>query len=271
LEPSNKADLMTKLKSYNGELIIERGGTKKISVKELKEGASGREGMFGLSTRFIEKAIDEALVKSEHNCLNPISVKESLMAAVEKGDFTDDEKKKFLAFLTDTLHKDFLQILEKEIVKAGVHAFDEQAQALFDNYIDHAEAFVNKTKIKDSVTGEELEPDEVSMRSIEEQLGLSGDAAKGFRQDVISFCAQAWRRKQAIDWKSYVPLKQAIENKIMAATSEFVRVVMKSRARGQKEVQKYNEIVTLMKAMGYECDHCIDMILKFAHNHLWRD
>lgn len=271
LEPSNKADLMTKLKLYNGELIIERGGTKKISIKELKEEALAKEGMFGLSTRFIEKAIDGALIKSEHNCLNPISVRESLMAAVEKGDFPDDEKKKLLAFLTNMLHKDFLQILEKEIVKAGVHAFDEQAQALFDNYIDHAEAFVNKTKVKDSVTDEELEPDEVSMRSIEEQLGLSGDAAKGFRQDVISFCAQVWRRKQVIDWKSYAPLKQAIENKIMAATSEFVRVVMKSRARDQKEVQKYSEIVRQMKTMGYECDHCIDVILKFAHNHLWRD
>ncbi|HEX4988173.1 MAG TPA: serine protein kinase, partial [Candidatus Binatia bacterium] len=52
LEPTNKCDLMTKLKLYNGEEVVEKGRTKKVDVQELRD-ASKREGMNGISTRFI--------------------------------------------------------------------------------------------------------------------------------------------------------------------------------------------------------------------------
>src|SRR2546426_11241946 len=60
LEPSNKCDLMTKLKLYNGEEVVEKGKTKKIDVQELRDDTK-REGMTGISTRFIMKALDNAL------------------------------------------------------------------------------------------------------------------------------------------------------------------------------------------------------------------
>ncbi len=269
--PSNKCSPLTKVKAYNGEPVIEKGATKKISVKELKEEAPKSEGMTGLSTRFIMKAIDNALVESEHNCLNPIVVIKALTERVENEDFSDDERKKLLGFLKKTVHGEYIKILEKEITKAGVHAFEEQAKELFNNYLDHAEAFVNNHKIKDTDTNEELEPDEEFMTSIEEQLGLSGDAAYGFRQDVISYMASLWRRGTNVGWKDYEPLKEAIENKIISATSDFVRITVKSKARDKKEKKKYSEIVEAMKSIGYECDHCIEMILNFARNYIWRD
>lgn len=269
LAPSNKVDAMTKLKLYNGELIIEEGGTKKISVKELKKEAPATESMTGLSTRFIIKAIDTALVTGKHDCLNPISIREALVKAIEQGDFSDDERKKLLEFIKYTIHQEYLSILEKEIIKAAIHAFDEQAQALFENYLDHAEAFVNNKQVKDK--GEELEPDEKFMSSIEEHLGLSEDAAEGFRQDLAFFMLSVYKKGQTPTWKSYEPLKEAIEKKIISATSGFVQVTVKSKAKDKKQSKKYNEIVQRMKEMGYECDHCIDIILNFARNHLWRD
>jgi serine protein kinase len=57
LEPTSKCDLMTKLRLYNGEEVVEKGRTKKIDVQELKEDTK-REGMSGISTRFIMKALD---------------------------------------------------------------------------------------------------------------------------------------------------------------------------------------------------------------------
>jgi len=51
LEPNAKCDLVTKLKLYNGEEVVEKGKTKKIDVQELREDAK-REGMSGISTRF---------------------------------------------------------------------------------------------------------------------------------------------------------------------------------------------------------------------------
>ncbi len=66
-------------------------------------------------------------------------------------------RKKYLAFIQDTIRKEYNKVLEKEITKAFIQSFREQAESLFNNYLDHAEAYVNKTKIKDRSTGEQLE------------------------------------------------------------------------------------------------------------------
>ena len=82
LEPTNKCDLMTKLKLYNGEEVVEKGKTKKIDVIELREEAKS-EGMNGISTRFIMKALDNALSDNiDQNAIHRISVRESLVDIV---------------------------------------------------------------------------------------------------------------------------------------------------------------------------------------------
>src|SRR5579862_8770800 len=86
LEPTSKCDLMTKLRLYNGEEVVEKGRTKKIDVTELKEDAK-REGMSGISTRFIMKALDNALSDNvTGNCINPINVREALIQMTKEGD-----------------------------------------------------------------------------------------------------------------------------------------------------------------------------------------
>src|ERR1043166_7036097 len=177
LEPTGKCDLMTKLKLYNGEEVVEKGKTKKIDVQELRA-ATQREGMSGISTRFIMKALDNALSDNvEGNCINPINVREALISMVKEADLPDDTRKQYLEVLQDTLHKEYLEVLEKEITRAFVYSYQEQAESLFQNYLDHAEAFVNKTKVKDRNTKEELQPDEGFLKSIEEQIAIIGSAA----------------------------------------------------------------------------------------------
>ncbi|MBZ4663693.1 MAG: prkA [Caloramator sp.] len=270
LTPSNKVDMMTKLKLYNGEDILENGTTKKIDIKELKEEAGPREGMTGISTRFIVKAIDNALSSSEYDCINPLSVMESILKSVRELDVSEDEKKKYTAYIQDTIRKEYNKILEKEITKAFIHGFREQAESLFNNYIDNAEAYVNKTKIKDKATGEELNPDEAFMRSIEEQIGISPNSAKGFRTDVTSYMFYVMRNGGKIDYTSYEPLREAIEKKLIASVKDLTRIITKSKVRDKEQDAKYNAMVEKMKEDGY-CDHCCDVILKYAANNLWKD
>ena len=152
LEPSAKCDPMTKLRLYNGEEVVEKGRTKKLTVKELREDAK-REGMFGISTRFVMKALDNALSDGGAS-INPINVREALIRMVKEMEVADDTRKQYLEFLQDTIHKEYLEILEKEITKAFVYSYQEQAESLFQNYLDHAEAYVNQTKVKDRNTRE---------------------------------------------------------------------------------------------------------------------
>ncbi len=270
LEPTNKCDLMSKLKLYNGEEVVEKGRTKRVDVEELREAAK-REGMNGISTRFIMKALDNALSdNTAGHCINPINVREALIDMVKEADLPDDTRKQYLEFLQDTLHKEYLELLEKEITRAFVYSYQEQAESLFQNYLDHAEAYVNKSKVKDRNTKEELSPDEGFMKSIEEQIAIIGSAADGFRQEVIAYLWAANRRGEKIEYGSYEPLKEAIEKKLMTSVRDLSRIVTKARTRDEEQGEKYNAMVKNLLDHGY-CPSCVDVVLKYAANNLWKD
>lgn len=270
LEPTSKCDLMTKLRLYNGEEVVEKGRTKKIDVQELKEDAK-REGMSGISTRFIMKALDNALSDNvSGNCINPINVREALIGMVKEADLPDDTRKQHLELLQDTLHKEYLDLLEKEITRAFVYSYQEQAEALFQNYLDHAEAYVNKTKVRDRNTKEELPPDEGFLKSIEEQIAIIGSAADGFRQEVIAYLWSTSRRGEKVSYRSYEPLKEAIEKKLMTSVRDISRIITKARTRDEEQGEKYSAMVKNLLENGY-CESCVDVVLKYAANNLWKD
>ena len=99
-----------------------------------------------------------------------------------------------------------MRLLEKEITKAFVSAYQEQAESLFNNYLDHADAYVNATKVKDNVTGEEMIADESFLASIEEQIGIVGSAKENFRADITAYMFAKLRRKEIIDWNIFTKI-----------------------------------------------------------------
>ena len=270
LKPSNKVDPITKMKIYNGDEIVEKGYIKKIDINDLREEVRD-EGMTGISTRFIMKAIDAALADSEKAMVTPISIREALIKQVKEQIVVEDLREKYLSFLQKELHDEYLKILETEITKAFVSAYQEQAESLFDNYLDHAEAYVNSSKVKDAITGEEMVPDEEFLCSIEEQIGIVGAARENFRADITAYMFAKLRRKEKIDWTSYGPLKEAIETKLLMSVRDISRIVTKSKSRDKKQQQKYSEMVkTLIEDYGYNEDSATE-IIKYASNNLWRD
>jgi len=270
LHPSNKVDALTKMKIYNGKDVIEKGTVKKIDINDLRDEARD-EGMTGISTRFIMKAIDSALSDSERNMVTPISIREALITQVKDQIVVEDDRNRYLDFLGKTLHDEYLNLLEKEITKAFVSAYDEQAESLFDNYLDHAEAYVNLATVKDSITNEEIQPDESFMASIEEQIGITGTSRENFRVDITAFMFSKLRRGEKVDWKSYAPLREAIENKLTSSVKQISRIVTKSKSRDKKQQGKYNEMVaTLINDYGYS-ENSAEEVIKFAANNLWRD
>jgi len=270
LHTSNKVDAMTKMKIYNGEDVIEKGVIRKIDIQDLRD-ESRDEGMTGISTRFIMKAIDSALSDSDKSMVTPISIRDALIKQVKDQIVSDEERERLLNFLQKDLHDEYLKILEKEITKAFVSAYEEQAESLFNNYLDHAEAFVNATKVKDKVTNEEMRPDEKFLVSIEEQIGIVGSSKENFRADITAYMFSKLRRKEKIDWRSYTPLAEAIESKLMDSVRDLSRIVTKSKSRDKKQQTKYGEMVTtLIDEYGYN-ESSAEEVIKFASNNLWRD
>ena len=270
LKQSQKCDLLTKMKIYNGEEVIEKGRVKKIDISDLRE-ESRDEGMKGISTRFIMKAIDYALCESETECVTPIGVMKAITKMIKEQIVDEDFREKCLELIQKVVREEYLSILETEIAKAFITAYEEQAQALFDTYLDNAEAYTTRSKMKDRITKEERQPDETFMKSIEEVIGISGSSKQGFRSDVTAYMFAKMRRKERVDYRSYEPLKEAIESYLINSVKDMARIVTKSKTRDDEQKKKYSEMVcTLMDEYGYN-EESAEEILTYASNNLWRD
>jgi len=270
LKPTQKCDIMTKMKIYNGEEVIEKGRVKKIDIKDLRE-ESRDEGMNGISTRFIMKAIDNALSDSEKSFITPISVMSAVTKQVQEQVIDEEFRTRCLELIQKVVREEYLKILETEIAKAFVTAYEEQAQSLFDNYLDNAEAHTTRQKIKDRVTREEREPDEKFMRAIEEQIGIVASSRDGFRSDVTAYMFAKMRRNEKVSYTSYEPLKEAIEGYLIASVKDMARIVTKSKTRDDEQQKKYsNMITTMVDEYGYTPESA-EEVLTFASNNLWRD
>ena len=270
LKASQKCDLLTKMKIYNGEEVIEKGRVKRIDIKDLREEAR-HEGMSGISTRFIAKALDTALTNSDKEMITPVSVIESLSRMVKEQIADEEFKQSCLELIQKVVREEYLKMLETEIAKAFVSAYEEQAQSLFDSYLDNAEAAATRQRLKDRVTKEEREPDENFMRSIEEQIGISGSAKEGFRTDVTAYMFAKMRRKEKVDYQSYEPLKEAIESYLINSVKDIARIVTKSKTRDDEQQKKHSDMIkTMIDEYGYTADSA-EEILAYASNNLWRD
>ncbi len=270
LQETQKCDLLTKLKIYNGEEVIEKGRVKKIDIKDLRE-ETRDEGMKGISTRFIMKCIDSALTDSEKGFITPISIIHSVTKQVKEQIADSSFREKCLEIIQTIVREEYLKILENEIAKAFVTAYEEQAQSLFDSYLDNAEAYTTKVKVKDRITKETMEPDENFMKAIEEQIGIQGSSRDGFRMDVTAYMFAKMRRGEKVNYTSYEPLKEAIESYLISSVKDMARIVTKTKTRDDEQKQKYNEMIqTMIDEYGYTAESAEEVLI-YASNNLWRD
>ena len=105
LQESQKCDLMTKMKIYNGEDVIEKGRVRNIDIKDLRD-ESQKEGMRGISTRFIMKSIDAALSDSDKNMITPISIMDSLVKQVKEQIVGEEDKERYLELIQKLIREE---------------------------------------------------------------------------------------------------------------------------------------------------------------------
>ena len=267
---TQKCDLLTKMKIYNGEEVIEKGRVKRIDIKDLREEVRD-EGMKGISTRFITKSIDTALTDSDKGFITPVSIMHSIATQVKEQIPDQGFREKCLAIIQTIVREEYLKILETEIAKAFISAYEEQAQSLFDTYLDNAEAHTTRIKVKDRITKEEMQPDEPFMRAIEEQIGIQGSSRDGFRSDVTAYMFAKMRRGEKVNYTSYEPLKEAIESYLISSVKDMARIVTKSKTRDEDQQKKYSEMIqTMIDDYGYTAESAEEVLI-YASNNLWRD
>ncbi len=262
LKPSKKSglSLMTKLKLYDGEKQV--GDWDQKHVRELHEEYND-EGMQGISPRFIINRISSALVRGGKNCVNPIDVLRSLRDGLAEYTSNEEERRKLLNFI-DEVRKEFDETAKKEVQRAFVYSYEESAKTLLDNYLDNVDAFCNRTKVKDPLTDEEVEPDERLMRHIEEQIGVTENAKREFREGVMRSVASLARRGQPFIVGSDERLKEAIEKKLFSDLKDVVKITTSTKTPDADQLKKINEVVDrLIREQGY-CSVCANELLRYV-------
>ncbi len=262
LEASKKAgmSLMKKLKLYDGEDIED---FKQKDIKELQEEAQ-REGMDGISPRYVINRLSNALVRQNVTCINPIDALRALRDGLDQHtSITREERERYLNFISEA-RKEYDELAKKEVQRAFVYSYEESARTLLNNYLDNVEAYCNKTKLRDPITEEEVEPDEQLMRSIEEQIGVTENSKRSFREEILIRISSLARKGLTFDYTSHERLKEAIEKKLFADLRDVVKITTSARTPDKEQLRKINEVVDrLMAEHGY-CHVCANEILRYT-------
>jgi serine protein kinase len=276
IESTKVTNFIEKMKLYNGE-TTEEFKKQEIDLKALRlEGREQDEGMFGISPRFIINALNIALgSKEDKNCVNPIDIIRALRQNFEHQiGISEEDQGRFLNLLIgekDSVSFEYKQFAKKQVNIAFLYAYEEQANTLFDNYMQNAAAFCKKEKVYDSITGEYSDPDEKLMRSIEELIGVPVNSRTEFRNGIFVYKTDCMERGETFTFASYTPLKEAIEKKLMSDLKNVVTLTIADKTSTDERKQKRREkAFRKLVPQGREpkshedyCEHCANMLLAF--------
>lgn len=236
LSPSEREDLglEKKVRLYADEDV--EGISAQDADKIRRE--SPEEGMEGASPRFVMNALAGAISRSERHSLTAMDVLLALKDNIDADARMDVRKKNQWKDLLITVRKEFYNRWVKEDVhKALFVSFESEAQDLLDKYLDEIEAILDNRKISDPMTGEERDPDERFLRSVEEKIRISDSGKESFRQEVVRKAMGAYKRGDKFTLDSHTRLREAIEQYLFEERRDVLRLVTSS-ARPDEEAQK---------------------------------
>src|SRR5699024_1966147 len=248
LKESKKVDLLKKMRLYNGESVE---GFSPVDVNSLKNEFSD-EGMDGIDPRYVINRISSAISRKDIPSINALDVLRSLKDGLDQHpSISKEDKEKYMNYIS-VARKEYDDIAKREVQKAFVYSYEESARTLMDNYLDNVEAYCNKSKLTDPLTDEEINPDERLMRSIEEQIGVSENAKKAFREEILIRISAYARKGKRFGYESHERLREAIQKKLFADLKDVVKITTTSQTPDESQLKKINEVIArLVDEYGY--------------------
>lgn len=259
-EPKNAGlTLMQKLRLYNGKTLP---GFTEDNIKELREDAE-REGMLGISPRYVQDKISNALVSySESRSVNPFMVLNELESGLKNHSLINsDELRKHYKTLLSIVKEEYDDIVKNEVQRAI--AADEEALArLCSNYIDNVKAYTQREKVKNKYTGQTEEPDERLMRSIEEKIEIPESRKDDFRREIMNYIGALALDGKKFDYRTNERLQKALELKLFQDQKDTIKLTSLVSSVVDKDTQEKIDIVKsrLIRDYGYDDDSATDVL-----------
>jgi len=263
LEEPKKAGLtlMQKMKLYNGKAI---SGYTEDSVRELIEEAP-REGMIGISPRYIQDKISNTLVCQQaiaEHTINPFMVMNSLEEGLDHHSLISDEeiKKRYREIMS--IVKDEYEDIIKSEVQRAISADEEAIKTLCANYLENVRAYTQKEKVKNKYTGKDEEPDERLMRSIEEKIDIPESRKDDFRQEIMNYIGALSLDNKKFEYDTNARLYKALELKLFEDQRDTIKLKTIVSSVVDDETQKKIDIVKqrMIKQFGYNEQSATDVL-----------
>lgn len=264
LEEPKKANLtlMQKLKLYDGKTLP---GYTEDNIKELRK-ESIREGLDGISPRYVQDKISNALVANRGNgCINPFIVLNELDGGLRNHSLIrDEETRKRYREIISLVKQEYEDIVKNEVQRA-ISADEEAIAKLCSNYIDNVKAYTQKERVRNKYTGMAEEPDERLMRSIEEKIDIPDSRKEDFRREIMNYIGALALEGKTFDYKTNERLHKALELKLFEDQKDTIKLTSLVSNVVDKETQAKIDVVKnrLIKNYGY-CDICSTDVLHFV-------
>ncbi len=254
--------LVQKMKLYDGKTLP---GFTQDNIKELRKEAV-REGMDGISPRYVQDKISNALVSDRgEGCVNPFMVMNELESGLRHHSLiTNEEQRKHYGMLLGLVKQEYEDIVKNEVQRA-ISADEEAIAKLCANYIDNIKAYTQKEKVKNKYTGQDEEPDERLMRSIEEKIDIPESRKDEFRREIMNYIGALAVEGRHFDFRTNERLQKALELKLFEDQKDSIKLTSLVSAVIDRDTQEKIDVVKnrMTRNYGY-CEICATDVLNFV-------
>ena len=259
-EPKNaNLTLLQKLKLYDGKNLA---GFTEDNIKELRKEAQ-REGLDGISPRYIQDKLSNSLVKEENEgYINPFMVLNELESGLRHHSLikNQEQRKRYIELLS--VVKDEYEDIVKNEVQRAICADEEAISRLCGNYIDNVKAYTQKEKVRNKYTGQYEEPDERLMRSIEEKIDIAESRKDDFRREIMNYIGALAIDGKTFDYRKNERLHKALELKLFEDQKDSIKLTSLVTNVVDKDTQEKIDVVKsrLIKNYGYNEKSATDVL-----------
>lgn len=263
LEKPKKANLtrLQKLKLYDGKSLP---NYTEDNIKELRKEAK-REGLEGISPRYIQDKISNAIVTAQQmnrGSVNPFMVLNELDGGLKHHSLiANEEIRQDYRELLSVVKQEYEEVIKAEVQRA-ISADDSALQRLCANYIDNVKAYTQKERVRNQYTGQYDEPDERLMRSIEDKIEIPESRKDDFRREIMNYIGALALEGKKFDYKTNERLQKALELKLFEDQKDTIKLTSLVSSVVDKDTQEKIDIVKtrLIKEFGYDEISAIDVL-----------
>lgn len=251
--------LLQKMKLYNGKSLP---GFTEDNIKELRKEAL-REGMEGISPRYIQDKISNALVVyQEDGYINPFMVLTELETGLKNHSLiTNEEDRKRFRDMLSLVRDEYTEIVKNEVQRA-ISADEEAITRLCSNYIDNIKAYTQRERVRNKYTGQYEEPDERLMRSIEEKIDIPESRKDDFRREIMNYIGALAVEGKTFDYRTNERLHKALELKLFEDQKDSIKLTSLVSRVIDKDTQEKIDVVKarLIRDFGYNEQSATDVL-----------